>query len=113
MVRPERQETKKNWNSQVLSFWTTYIQDILRELVSRIVEKLAQYLAGPDCGEHAVGHMLDEAVGDGAAELAFKNLVNYVLDGDALFSWPCDGSFESNKLFAVEMKLLHPWSVVM
>ena len=40
-------------------------------------------------------------------------LVNYVLDGDALFSWPCDGSFESNKLFAVEMKLLHPWSVVM
>ena len=74
MVRPERQETKKNWNSQVLSFWTTYIQDILRELVSRIVEKLAQYLAGPDCGEHAVGHMLDEAVGDGAAELAFGEL---------------------------------------
>ena len=35
---------------------------------SRIVEKLAKYLAGPDC-EDAVGHMLED-VGDGVADLA-------------------------------------------
>ena len=40
------------------------------DLVSRVVEKLAKYPAGTDCSEDAVGHMLDEEVGGGVAELS-------------------------------------------
>ena len=38
-----------------------------------IVEKLVKYLAGPDCGETAVGHMFDEDVGGGVAEWPLEN----------------------------------------
>ena len=55
---------------------------MLRKLVSGIVEKLAKYLAGPDSGEDAVGHVLGEDVDGGVAELAFGELV----DGDAFHS---------------------------
>ena len=34
------------------------------------VEKLVEYLAGPNCGEDAGGHMLDEDFSGGVAELA-------------------------------------------
>ena len=34
------------------------------------VEKLVEYLAGPNCGEDAGGHMLDEDFSAGVAELA-------------------------------------------
>ena len=56
---------------------------MIRKRFSRIVEKLAKYLASPDCGEDAVGHMLDESVGGGVAELASGERV----DGDAFLSW--------------------------
>ena len=38
------------------------IPDITGEHVSRMVEKLAKYLAGPDFGEHVAGHMPHESV---------------------------------------------------
>ena len=50
---------------------------MIHKLVSRIAEKLAKYLAVPDC-EDVVGHMLED-VGGGVAELAFGERV----DGDA------------------------------
>ena len=53
---------------------------MIRELVSRIVEKLAKCLADPVCGEGAAGHVRDEDVSDGAAELASGERV----DGDAM-----------------------------
>ena len=55
---------------------------MIRKLVPIIVEKLVKYLAGPDCGEDDVGHMLDEDVGGGVAELACGERV----DGDAFRS---------------------------
>ena len=42
----------------------------IHKLVSRIVENIAKYLAGPNCGEDAGGHMLDEDFSGGVAELA-------------------------------------------
>ena len=56
----------------------------IHKLVSRIVENIAKYLAGPNCGEDAVGHMLDENLGDGVAELAAGGR-----DGDTFLSWSC------------------------
>ena len=53
------------------------IPDMIHKLVSCIAEKLAKYLAVPDC-EDVVGHMLED-VGGGVAELAFGERV----DGDA------------------------------
>lgn len=50
--------------------------DVTQELVSLIVEKLANYLAGPCCGQAAVDHMLDEGVGDGVAEQASGGAVD-------------------------------------
>ena len=38
-------------------------------MVSRIIEKLASYLVGPESGEDSVGHMLDEDVDGGVAAL--------------------------------------------
>ena len=46
---------------------------MIRKLVPIIVEKLVKYLAGPDCGETAVGHMFDEDVGGGVAEWPLEN----------------------------------------
>ena len=42
---------------------------MMSDLLSSIVEKLGKYLAGPDRGGDAVGHMIDD-VGGGVAELA-------------------------------------------
>ena len=55
---------------------------MLHKLVSSIVEKLANYLAGRDPGEDAVGHVLGEDVGGGVDELACGKRV----DGDAFHS---------------------------
>ena len=63
----------------------------MKFLVSRIVEKLANYLTGLDCGGRAVGHMLDEDVGDGVAELASGERA----DGDSFLSWSCCDRFKS------------------
>ena len=51
-------------------FFLRQIQMYIGDLVSRVVEKLAKYPAGTDCSEDAVGHMLDEEVGGGVAELS-------------------------------------------
>ena len=55
---------------------------MIRKLVSRIVQKRAKYLPGPDCSEDTVGHMLDEDIGGGIAELTSGER----LDGDAFRS---------------------------
>ena len=81
MDSPERKATKQ-WGNPKQSF-LGQIPDIMRKLISRIVQKLAMYMSGPDCGEDAVGHMLDESVGGGVAELASGERV----DGDAFLSW--------------------------
>ena len=59
------------------------IPDNIRELVSLMVASLAKYLAGPDCGDGAAGHMLDEEVGDAVIQLASVERV----DGDGFLSW--------------------------
>ena len=63
---------------------------MIRELVSRNVEKLAKYRTGPECGEETAGYVLDEDVGDGVAKLPSGELV----DGHAFFSWSCDESLK-------------------
>ena len=68
------------------------IPRMIHMLVSRVVEKLANYLAGPDCGEHSVVHMLDEDVGDGVAELASGERVR----DDAFLSWSGCESLKNN-----------------
>ena len=65
------------------------IPGVVRKLILYIVERLAKYLDGPDCGEVACCHMLNAAVGGGVAELASAEH----LDGDTFFSWfSCDRS---------------------
>ena len=50
-----------------------------------MVASLAKYLAGPDCGDGAAGHMLDEEVGDAVIQLASVERV----DGDGCIPWSC------------------------
>ena len=61
------------------------IPESIRKLVSRVVEMLAKYLAGPDCGEDTVGHMIDESADDTVAKLASGELVH----SDAVPSLSC------------------------
>ena len=49
------------------------------------MEKLPKSVAGPDCGEVALDHMLDEDAGRSVAELACGERV----DNDAFLSWSC------------------------
>ena len=48
-------------------------------MFSRVVENLHEYLDGPDCGEGGVGHLLDEDLSHGVAELASEKRIG----GDA------------------------------
>ena len=61
MDSPERKATKTT-KPEKRKFGVMF-SGMMRKLVSRIVEKLAKYLAGSDCVQDAVGHMLDEDVG--------------------------------------------------
>ena len=54
------------------------------------MEKLPKSVAGPDCGEVALDHMLDEDAGRGVAELACGERE----DGDAFFSCSCRESVQ-------------------
>ena len=67
------------------------IPDITGEHVSRMVEKLAKYLAGPDFGEHVAGHMPHEYACGVVAELSSAELVY----GDGFLSWFCCGGLKS------------------
>ena len=84
------------------------IPDMRRELVSCIVEKLAKYLAGPDCGEDVVAHMRDEGI-DGVAELPSCERV----DGYGFLSWSCCERLngEIADYFPWRIELLHRWFV--
>ena len=53
--------------------------DTTRNMFSRVVENLHEYLDGPDCGEGGVGHLLDEDLSHGVAELASEKRIG----GDA------------------------------
>ena len=77
---------------------------MIRKRFSRIVEKLAKYLASPDCGEDAVGHMLED-VGDGVPELASGERV----DNDYFFlSWSCCESLKNTwRIICRRRKCLH------
>ena len=82
------------------------IPESIRKLVSRVVEMLAKYLAGPDCGEEAVGYMHDDEVGGGIAELASGRRV----DDDAFLAWSCESWKKKGGLFAVDGNgCMCPW----
>ena len=59
------------------------IPGMIRKLDSRFMFPL--YPASPDCGEDAVGRILDEDVGGGFTEIASGEPV----DGNAFHSWSC------------------------
>ena len=80
---PQHETTKITCNSQMKFF--PRVRDTAFELVPCMVEKLTMYRSGPSCGGDLGGHLLDEGVGNGAAELTCGELVD-------------DGAFRSGQV---------------
>ena len=97
MDSPETRGTKIRWNSRDIVLGRSQIW--YASCFHGTVEKLVTYLPGPDCGEDAVGHILDEDVGISVPGLASGERV------DAMLSSPGPAVIarkENIEIFAVD-----------